>query len=112
MSFFPSGSFTQTWSGRHPSLVPWPSSPPTLWGRQIPAPARHHLDARSFAARRDADGLRLLAAARVAVRALLVGALAPHLLAEQAGVRDLAREQLERADGVVVPRDRVVDEVG
>src|SRR5205809_137723 len=82
-----------------------------LAAEAIPAPARHRLDTRALAARRDADGLRLLAAIFLALRALLVGALALHLLAQHAGVRDLAREQLERADGVVVAGDRVVDQV-
>src|SRR4051794_12569880 len=69
---------------------------------QVAAPARDDLDARSFAARRHADGLLLLAALFLAGRALLIGALALNLLAEDAGVRDPAREQLQRTDRVVV----------
>src|SRR5579871_6877150 len=80
--------------------------------RQLAAVARDDLDARPFAAGRDADRLRLVAAAGLlAGVALLVGALAPDLLAQHAGLGDLAGEQLQRTDGVVVPRDRVVDEV-
>src|SRR6185312_14658557 len=85
-----------------------------LGRRQVAAAAvaGDDLDARAFAARRDADRLRLLmAAALLTRRALLVGALAAHLLAQHAGLGDLAGEQLQRADGVVVPGDRVVDEV-
>src|SRR6266478_4811565 len=79
--------------------------------RQIVAAARHDLDLRALAARRHPDRLRLLGALRVALGTLLVRALAADLLAEQARVRHLAREQLERADRIVVAGDRVVDEV-
>src|SRR5882724_1600317 len=79
---------------------------------QVAVAARHDLDARALAARRHADRLRLVGALLGARGALLVGARAADLLAEHAGVGDLAREQLERADGVVVAGDRVVDEIG
>src|SRR5206468_1271581 len=83
-----------------------------LGGRQVAAPTGDQLHARAFATRRDADGLLFLATLLLAAGPRLVGALAAHLLSEHTGVGDPTREQLQRADGVVVAGDGVVDDVG
>src|SRR5262249_35885 len=70
------------------------------------AAARRHLDARTVAARRHVDDALagLLALLTAGARGLL-----EDLVADDRGVRDLRREQLDRADRVVVARDHEVD---
>src|SRR5215470_3450030 len=79
------------------------------FGRGGATAALRHLDPRSVATRGDVDDV-------VALTFLLAAAarhaLALELGAEDRGVGDLRREELDRADRVVVPRDDVVDEVG
>src|ERR1041385_3749266 len=70
------------------------------------AAARRHLDARAIPTRRHVDDALagLLALLTTGARVLL-----PDLGAEDRGIGDLRREQLDRADRVVVAGDHVVD---
>src|SRR5208283_801892 len=80
-----------------------------LWLGHVAAPARHDLDPRSLTARRHADGLHFALALALGVRGR--GPLTRQLLAEDAGIGHLVREQADGPNGVVVARNGVLDQV-